>query len=317
MKLLALAAPARRWPVLLLAAAAVLALGACTAPAPSADDSSPADSSPADSASPASKISDLAYAEASPQERLDLYLPGSTARRAPLVIWIHGGGWRVGDKSSAATFPDPSASLRQPADCRDIVQVQVPDVAALNAKGYAVAAINYRLTRDPVTAVQDAKAAVRFLRANAARYHLDPDRFAAWGNSAGGYSAIMLALTAGRHTVFDDPALGNPGVSSAVQAVVDWFGAAELSDLPGKPDRAKDPGTYIASGRTLPPFLIAHGAADCVVLPQHSRDLHDSLTKAGAVATLTILPGAGHEDPAFMRTAEAPALAFLSRALGP
>lgn len=311
MKLLAFAAPARRWPALLPAAAAVLALGACTAPASPADDNSPS----ADE-SPASRITDLAYADGSPQERLDLYLPESTARPAPLVIWIHGGGWRVGDKSSAATFPDLSASPPEPSGCRDIVQVQVPDVATLNAKGYAVAAINYRLTRDPVVAVQDAKAAVRFLRANAARYHLDPDRFAAWGNSAGGYSAVMLALTADRRTVFDDPALGNAGVSSAVQAVVDWFGAAELSDLPGKHDPARDPATYIASGRTLPPFLIAHGAADCVVPAQHSRALHASLTKAGAISTLTILPGAGHEDPAFMRTAEAPALAFLQRTLG-
>jgi len=117
--------------------------------------------------------------------------------------------WRVGDKATLATYPDLSVNPRQRTDCRDIVEVQVPSVAALTAKGYAVAGIDYRLNQDPVAAVQDAKAAVRFLRANAARYHLNPDRFAAWGNSAGGYSAIMLGLTADQHTVFDDPNLGN------------------------------------------------------------------------------------------------------------
>jgi acetyl esterase/lipase len=178
-----------------------------------------------------------------------------------------------------------------------------------------VAAVNYRLTRDPVAAAQDAKAAVRFLRANARHFRLDPDRFAAWGDSAGGYSAIILAVTAGRSTIFDDPRLGNAGVSAAVQAVVDDFGASELTDMPGPYVAGEDPFPYIASAKpgSIPPFRIAHGSADCVVPVQHSRDLLAALTKARATATLTVLPGATHEDPAFMRTQWQPTLAFLDR----
>ena len=127
-------------------------------------------------------------------------------------------------------------------------------------------------------------------------------------------SALILAVTAGRRTVFDDPRLGHAGVSAAVQAVVDDFGASELADMPG-PFPGQDPFPYIASAKpgSIPPFRIAHGDADCVVPVQHSRDLLAALTKAGAAATLTVLPGAGHEDPAFMRTQWEPTLAFLDR----
>src|ERR1700752_3551993 len=81
-------------------------------------------------------------------------------------------------------------------------------------------------------AVQDGKAAVRFLRANAAKYGLDPEKFAVWGNSAGGFMAAMLAVTGYQSTVFDDPALGNADVSSAVQAAVICYGAIELDYFP-------------------------------------------------------------------------------------
>lgn len=321
MNLQALTGAVRRWCAVV---ATALALAACSGGgSPSAaggpTPSTAATASTASAASTPSHLTDVPYAKASPQEVLDLYLPGGhLARPAPLLIWIHGGGWRTGDKSSAAAFPDLSVSPRKPTACRDLVEIQVPDVAALNAKGYAVAAIDYRLTQDPVAALQDAKAAVRFLRADAGRYHLDPNRFAAWGNSSGGYSAIMLALTADRHTVFDDPALGNPGVSSAVQAVVDWYGAAEVDDLPGRHTAAEDPYTYLrtAKRRSLPPFHIAQGSVDCVVPAQQSRNLQHALTAVGTAATLTILPGADHEDPKFMRTEENPTLAFVYRTLG-
>ena len=259
---------------------------------------------------------DLAYASASPQEVLDLYLPAKAARAAPLVVWVHGGGWRTGDKGSITANRDTAAPLPSPTSCTDIVQVQTPDVAALNAKGYAVAAVNYRLDRDPVHAVQDAKAAVRWLRARAGPYHLDPDRFAAWGDSAGGYTAIMLGVTGDRRTEFDDAALGDADVPAGVQAVVDWFGPTDASSMPGRLGAAESPYTYLTAGHRLPPFLIAHGDADCTVPVAQSRHLDQALTAAGDTATLHVLPGARHEDPAFMRTQLGPTLAFLNDTFG-
>ena len=311
---------ARRRAGAALAAAAVLLAGACSSPVASPAVHGPDAASTSASALPtvgpsASTLPDLPYATLDPAEQLDLYLPAAGAHPAPLLIWIHGGGWRTGDKSQITGFAGPSVKAPPPGPCRDVVEVQVPDLAELLAKGYAVAAVNYRLNHQPVAAAQDAKAAVRFLRANAQRFRLDPDRFAAWGDSAGGYSALILAVTAGRRTVFDDPRLGHAGVSAAVQAVVLDFGASELTDLPGPHTAAEDPFPHIASAKpgSIPPFRIAHGDKDCVVPVQHSRDLLAALTKAGAAATLTVLPGAGHEDPAFMRTQWEPTLAFLDR----
>ena len=321
MSVFAFPTAARRRARAAVAAAAVVLAGACSSPttSPAAHNvNSPNAASASISALPtvgssATTLPDLPYGTLDPDEVLDLYLPTAGAHPAPLLIWIHGGGWRTGDKSQITGFAGPSVTAPPPGPCRDIVEVQVPDLAELLAKGYAVAAINYRLDQRPVEAAQDAKAAVRFLRANARHLRLDPNRFAAWGDSAGGYSALILAVTAGRSTVFDDPRLGNADVSAAVQAVVEDFGASELTDLPGQRSAAEDPFPYIASAKpgSIPPFRIAHGDADCVVPVQHSRDLLAALTRAGATATLTVLPGAGHEDPAFMRTQWEPTLAFL------
>ncbi len=327
MSVFASPAAARRKASAALAAADMLLAGACSSPSsPAAQGSNTASTSAnagtSASASPlptpgpaASTLSDLPYAALDPAEQLDLYLPAAGAHPAPLLIWIHGGGWRTGDKSQITGFAGSAVKPPPPGPCRDIVEVQVPNLTELLAKGYAVAAMNYRLTQDPMAAAQDAKAAVRFLRANAQRFRLDPNRFAAWGDSAGGFSALILGVTADRRTVFDDPRLGNADVSAAVQAVVDDFGASELTDLPGLRPAAENPFPYIASAKpgSIPPFRIAHGDHDCVVPLQHSRDLLAALTRAGATATLTVLPGAGHEDPAFMRTQWQPTLAFLDR----
>jgi len=307
-----------------LAAAAVLLAGACSSPTPSpaAPDTHAPGTGTGASALPsvgpsAATLRDLPYAGLDPTEVLDLYLPAAGAHPAPLLIWIHGGGWSVGDKSQITGFAGPSVKAPPPGPCRDVVEVQVPDLAELLAKGYAVAAVNYRLTLQPVAAAQDAKAAVRFLRANAQRLRLDPNRFAAWGDSAGGYSALILAITADQHTVFDDPTLGNADVSAAVQAVVLDFAASDLSDLPGPYIAGEDPYEYIASAKpgSIPPFRIAHGDADCVVPVQHSRNLLAALKSKGSAATLTVLPGASHEDPAFMRTQWEPTLAYLDAVL--
>lgn len=194
-------------------------------------------------------------------------------------------------------------------------QVQVPDAAALVAKGYAVVSLNYRLGSSmyeaAVPALQDVKAAVRFLRANAARYHLDPEKFAVWGNSAGGYMAAMLGATGDQQTIFDDPSLGNADASSAVQAVIVWFGAEDR--LPG-PDLSI--AQHLPRAKRLPPFMIANGDADPIISVAQATRLHEALIKAGATSSLTILLGAHHEDPAYTATQMLPAFAFLDKTFG-
>jgi len=254
---------------------------------------------------------ELAYATKSPLQKLDLYVPQQGTGPFPLVVWIHGGGFRVGDKRSMPrrNFGPPPVAVGRDGP----YQIQVPDVTALTAKGYAVASLNYRLgspIRDAaLPAVQDAKAAIRYLRGNASAYNLDERRIAVWGNSAGGIMAALLGATGDQPTLFDDPALGNPGVSSAVQAVVVWFGA---DDRLGKVFNAA---TYASTARRLPPFLIANGDADPIISTAQATRLHEALLKAGGASTLTILPGAGHEDPAFMATQMLPTFEFIDQAL--
>jgi acetyl esterase/lipase len=263
-------------------------------------------------------FADLPYAEKSPFEKLDLYLPADRGSRAPLVIWIHGGGFQVGDKRSMPRRDfGPPPKLLGPAGP---FQIQVPDVAALTVKGYAVASLNYRLIyktgdhiyRAAIAGFEDGKSAVRFLRANAATYNLDSNKFAVWGNSAGGYIAAMLGVTGDQDTMFDDTASPYAGISSAVQAVVVWFGAVDADFL--SPDIRMV--HYISTARVLPPFLIANGEADLNVSPENARKLHEGLIKAGARSTLTLIPGAGHEDPAFMATQMGSTFTFLDNTFG-
>jgi acetyl esterase/lipase len=121
----------------------------------------------------------------------------------------------------------------------------------------------------------------------------------------------MLGATGDQRTVFDAPALGNATTSSAVQAVVVWFGAE---------DRLAGPELSIAGhlsgAAVLPAFMIANGDADPIISSEQARRLHAALLEAGAIATLTILPGAGHEDPAFMATQMVPTFRFLDRTFG-
>jgi acetyl esterase/lipase len=153
---------------------------------------------------------DLAYASASATQILDLYLPTTGSGPFPVVINIHGGGFKFGDKGMLS---------------------EATGTALLDA-GYAVASINYRFSGEAVfpAAVQDAKAEVRFLRANAAQYNLNPEKMAVLGQSAGGNLAAMVGVT-GNISDFDDASLGNAGVSSAVQAVIDQYGPTDFLQM--------------------------------------------------------------------------------------
>jgi acetyl esterase/lipase len=240
------------------------------------------------------KYSDLAYvASAHPRQKLDLYLPKNAAK-APLIIWVHGGAWLEGSKNDLVP--------------RDYL-----------ADGYAVASINYRLSQHAIfpAQLQDCKAAVRWLRAHAAQYHLDPQRFGAWGASAGGHLVALLGTT-GEHTEFD---VGEHlDVSSRVQAVVDYYGPTDFSqmdahrlpegmlhDPPQSPESLlvggavqekkaevarANPITYVS--RSTAPFLIVHGDRDPMVPFHQSLLLEAAVKKAGASVQLYPVAGAGH-----------------------
>lgn len=161
---------------------------------------------------------DLVYATlgATPL-RLDLYLPTGASGPRPTLIFIHGGGWAGGDK---APIPGPC-------------------VTALN-QGFAVASVNYRLTTQAAlfapasvtfpAQIHDVKGAVRWLRANAAAFQLDPTRFASFGTSAGGHLSALLA-TSGGAPELEGTVGGNLGFSSRVQVAADFFGPTDLLNM--------------------------------------------------------------------------------------
>jgi acetyl esterase/lipase len=247
----------------------------------------------------------VAYAGISEAQKLDLFLPDGDGP-FPLVINIHGGAFRFGERG----------------------MLDAPIAKALLKEGIAVASIDYRLSGEAKfpAAVLDAKAAVRFLRANASKYRLDGGKFIAFGQSAGGNLASLLG-TSGGVAEFDDPALGNSGVSSRVQGVIDWFGPTDFLKMdaqaaeqgcPAEACRhgeANSPeGLYLGSRPAVvpqlaakanpitfitpddPPFLLQKGEKDCVVPVGQSRILLDALKTGGVKAELDILEGAGHGD---------------------
>jgi len=234
------------------------------------------------------------------RQKLDLYLPKEADPNAkrPLIVWIHGGGWQNGSKEGCPA--------------RRFV-----------TEGYAVASINYRLSQHAVfpAQIQDCKAALRWLRANAGSYGYDPNRIGVWGSSAGGH-LVALVGTSGDVKEFD---VGpNPGVSSRVQASCDFFGPTDFTqmsrfpskiphDAPGSPEskliggpiqenkdkcRRANPITYVT--KDDPPFLIVHGDKDPLVPHHQSEILLDALKQAGVEASLYTVPGGGHggfKDP--------------------
>lgn len=272
----------------------------------------------------------VAYAASSATQTLDLYLPatdGSTT--VPVVVLIHGGAFAMGDSGMETQYAQQ-----------------------LVAQGFAVASVNYRLSGEaPYPAgAQDVKAAVRWLRAHAAEYGFDTAKFGAWGQSAGGWMANMLGATGDQKTIFDDASLGNADQSSAVQAVVSWFGPTNFgtmdaqakevtacgsrSQVHGSADSPESrwlggavdtsPQTastnissYLAGAKALPAWYLAHGDSDCNVPDGQSAELDAALKKAGATQTYVLLEGAGHADGAFDQTQLQPTIAFLTQTLAP
>ena len=257
---------------------------------------------------------DLAYAGGSGAQKLDLFLPPEASGPLPLIIHIHGGAFMMCDKRDA--------------------QVQ-PWLAGLE-RGYAVATINYRMSGEAIfpAAVHDCKCAVRWLRAHAGEYGLDPDRFASVGESAGGHLTAMLAVTSGAEGM-EDLSQGNPDRSSSVQACVDMFGPTDflkmdeqlgslglgpmdhndadspesrymggkITELDPAWMEKSNPLAYVNEG--MPPMLIQHGDKDHLVCVLQSRIFYEAVVgKLGpGRVTLEILEGADHADRHF-RTGE-------------
>jgi acetyl esterase/lipase len=255
---------------------------------------------------------DIPYASLSQAQKLDIYLPDEGEGPFPVIVYIHGGAFMGCDKADVLVLPSLEGLER----------------------GYAVVSINYRLSgeaRFPAL-VHDAKAAIRWIRANAQTYHFDPSRIAAWGGSAGGYLALMLGTSAGVDKL-EDLSMGNPDQPSTVQAVVSWFGPSDFLKMdehleesglrppPGmehnganSPEslllghkiteipeqvRAANPMTYIQP--KAPPFLIQHGTRDATVPVQQSVVAAARLKAVlgDGVVTLELLEGAEHGDPRF------------------
>ncbi|MEM7018978.1 MAG: alpha/beta hydrolase [Pseudomonadota bacterium] len=232
---------------------------------------------------------------------LDLYLPANAAKPTPLVIFMFGGAWMQNDK----------------------LRVQEQGGLDVLEHGYAVAAVNYRLT-DVATwpaQIMDVKAAIAWLRIHAAEYGLDPERFATRGASSGGHLASMAGL-ADAMPEWEPPNIEQAGpLGSRVQAVVNFFGPTDflqmdthalpnppfLHDDPQSPEsklvggpiqdnqaqvQAANPINYI--GSTVPPFLTVHGDQDMLVPHHQSVLLHEALAAVNADVTFYTVEGGGH-----------------------
>jgi acetyl esterase/lipase len=232
-----------------------------------------------------------------PRQMLDLMLPINRGRALlPVIVYVHGGGWMSGDKWQA-------------------IESRFPYV---ESGKYAVVSLGYRLTDQATWPAQihDCKAAIRWIRANAAHYGLDPDRIGVWGMSAGGHLAAMLGTSADSSVMNGDVG-PYAEVSSEVACVVDYFGPTDLQELWRTGEGAKgfltpllggrvddraelattaNPMTYLTSFSNAPPFLIVHGTRDRLVPIAQSRELHALLAKSDVASTLLIVDGGGHGE---------------------
>jgi acetyl esterase/lipase len=243
---------------------------------------------------------DLSYAaNDNPRQALDLYLPKkpTNGKPLPIIAFIHGGAWRAGDKRSGLRRLDPFIS----------------------SGDYAGISIAYRLTDEAQWPAQihDCKAAIRWIRANAKKYNLDPENIAAWGSSAGGHLVAMLG-TSGDVKELEGKIGKHLDQSSRVDCVVNFFGPSEMLTMgdhpstmdhnaPDSPEslliggpvlknknqaRSASPMTHIT--KDDPPILNVHGTADALVPYPQSVSFHKKLVEAGVSSSLTTITNGGH-----------------------
>jgi acetyl esterase/lipase len=252
-----------------------------------------------------------------PRHRLDVYLPKKPmSARLPVIVFIHGGGWMQGDKSDGARWLMPFVRTGR----------------------YAGIAAEYRLSGEAIWPAQihDCKAAIRWVRANSAKYGLNADRIGVWGRSAGGHLALMLGVSGGVPELEGD--IGpHRGVSSKVTAVANFFGVSELLAMIGQPsdiDRTKpdvpeakliggplldnpekakaaSPITYVT--RNDPPALTVHGNADRIVPYDQGVRIDAALHKARVTSYFVTVEEAGHGN--FGTAADGRVKAFFDKYL--
>ena len=248
---------------------------------------------------------DIPYSDR-PGCTLDIMLPWANQHqdvlgeaRYPLVVFVQGSSWTTPNRGS-----------------------EIPQLSELSRKGYVVATVGHRSCLDGHQApafLVDVKTAIRFLRAHAKDYSIDPERVAIWGTSSGGNTALLVGLTAGDGRFSTDEYARE---SDGVKCVVDCFGPTDLEamtdedyveyhDDPNtifaklcgfpldeamrKQMRLISPMRYVESGKALPPFLILHGTGDTVVNYNQSERLYHKLLDCGYDATMYKVPGAPHE----------------------
>ena len=258
------------------------------------------------------KFLNVSYASLSPSQKLDIYLPDEGEGPFPVIMAFHGGAFMGCDKADLQVLPMLEGLKR----------------------GYAVVSSNYRMSGEAKfpALVQDAKAAVRWVRANACQYSFDPLRIASWGGSAGGYLSTMLGTSAGIIGV-EDLSLGNSDQPCDVQAVVAWYGPTNFLTMdeqleargmlpppgfrhnePNSPEslllgrtiaevpekvKVASPETYIRPG--APPFLLQHGTKDATVPVQQSIEFAEELREVlgDSKVVLELIEGAEHADIRF------------------
>jgi len=238
----------------------------------------------------------IRYGTADPKQDFDLYKPAGKAGRLPLVIWIHGGGWRLGGKKNM-------------------------DVPYLIGHGYAIASVGYRFSQDAVfpAQIRDCYAAVAYIFKHAAELGVDPHRVAVAGASAGGHLASLVGMSLNNKR----KDFGFNGQRIAIKGVINFYGPGDLYAFHGdgagykvdsagssvskmlgasplvRPDLAKwaSPATYV--DKDDPPVLILHGDKDPIIHYYLGVLFYNVLRLAGVKATLITIPGAGHGGPEF------------------
>ena len=266
---------------------------------------------------PSSKVTtenDVVYSKVGDNElKLDIARPAEGDGPFPAVFVIHGGAWRQGNKS----------------DTR-------PALAEFAKRGYVAVSPQYRFCpkeRFPAQ-VHDAKAAVRWIKAHAKDYKVDPMRIGAMGFSAGGHLALMLGLTAPADGLEGEISEGSP--DSKVQAVVNYFGPTDLAandfpdftkplirDFIGGPASDKPEETAKASPLTHvskddAPVLTFHGTKDPLLPHSQAVKLADALTAAGVPGRVELLVGEGHGwGDAVLRRTQEESYAFFDKYLKP